>query len=68
MSEGILREFVSVIDFTSFTPENSWGINCVCAILEGPMVLLVLERESSKSPRRLLNGAFGPSRIVFIVA
>ena len=32
----ILTELIGVIHFTSGTPENSWGINCV--ILEGPMV------------------------------
>ena len=34
---NILRELIGVMIFTSVTPENSWGINCV--VLEGPMVL-----------------------------
>ena len=34
LHQNILREFIGVINVTSVTPENSWGINCVI-----PMVL-----------------------------
>ena len=36
LHQKILRELIGVINFTSVTPENPWGINNV--ILEGPMV------------------------------
>ena len=38
LHQNVLGELISVICFTSVTPEHSWGINCV--ILEGPMAIL----------------------------
>ena len=37
LHQNILREMIGLINFTSVTPENSQGINCV--ILAGPMVI-----------------------------
>ena len=45
--QNILREFIGVINFTSVTPEDSWGINCV--VLEGPMVIAIA-RSPYKAP------------------
>ena len=41
-TQNSLRELIGVINFTSVTPDNSWGINCV--ILEGPMVVALTNR------------------------
>ena len=37
LHQNILRELIGVMNFTSVTPENSRGINCV--IQMGPMVI-----------------------------
>ena len=63
----MLRWWICVINFTSFTPDNSWEINCV--ILEGWMVIRVFAQSNKQNTHKLFEssscklGAYMNSRL-----